>query len=43
MAAANIALNDILLTRQINRIFASRGGVKDFSQYVLVNGMVVSI
>lgn len=43
LPAANIALNDIILTRQINRLFATRGGTKDFSQFILVNGYVVSI
>ena len=43
LPAATIALQDILLTRQITRLFASRGGVEDFSQYVIVNGQVVSI
>ena len=43
LPAATIALQDILLTRQISRLFATRGGVKDFSQYVIVNGQVVSI
>ena len=37
------ALNDLLLTRQIVRIFATRGGSKDFSQYIFVNGEVVSV
>ena len=43
LPAANMALNDIILTRQLNRLFATRGGAKDFSQFVLVNGYVVSI
>ena len=43
LPAATIALQDIILTRQITRLFATRGGVKDFSQYVIVNGQVVSI
>ena len=43
LPAANMALNDIILTRQINRVFATRGGTNDFSQFVLVNGYVVSI
>lgn len=40
---ANASLNDVILTRQINRIFATRGGKDDFAQYLLVNGEVVSI
>lgn len=43
LPAATIALQDILLTRQISRLFATRGGAKDFSQYVIINGQVVSI
>lgn len=41
--SATIALQDIILTRQITRLFASRGGVQDFSQFVIVNGQVVSV
>lgn len=40
---ATAALNDVLLTRQIIRMFATRGGSKDLSQYIFVNGTVVSI
>ena len=36
-------LNDLLLTRQITRLFASRGGSKDFAQFILINGTLVSI
>ena len=43
MPTARAALNDLLLTRQINRIFATRGGIEDFSQFMLVNGEIVSI
>lgn len=43
MIAANFALNTVLLNRQIVRIFASRGGVDDFSQYIFINGRVISI
>ena len=43
MRAANFALNTILLNRQVVRIFASRGGVNDFAQYIFVNGRVISI
>lgn len=37
------ALKHLLLTRQIVRLFASRGGIKDFAQYMLLNGKVVPI
>ena len=37
------ALNDIILTRQIVRLFSSRSGSSDFSQYMLLNGEVVSV
>lgn len=40
---AAAALNDLILTRQINRLFATRGGNKDFAQYIFVNGEVVSV
>lgn len=40
---ATAALTDLLLTRQINRIFATRGGTNDFAQYMLINGEVVSM
>lgn len=43
LQTANMALNDIILTRQINRLFSTRGGASDFSQYILVNGHVVSV
>lgn len=43
LPASTVALQDIILTRQITRLFATRGGVKDFSQYIIVNGQVVSI
>ena len=39
----NRALNDILLTRQIVRLFASRGGSADFAQFMLVNGKIIPI
>ena len=37
------ALNDLILTRQLVRLFSSRGGSKDFSQFMVINGRVVSI
>jgi hypothetical protein len=40
---AREALTDLILVRQINRLFATRGGIKDFSQYILINGELVSI
>lgn len=36
------ALNDVLLTRQVIRMFATRGGSEDFAQYLFINGEVVS-
>ena len=35
-------LNDLILTRELNRIFSARG-TSDFAQYMLVNGKVISI
>ena len=40
---AQSALRDIILTRQIVRLFASRGGNEDFAQYMFVNGQIVPI
>ena len=40
---ATMALNDLFLSRQINRLFASRGGNIDFAQFILANGEIVSI
>lgn len=40
---ATIALNDLFLTRQINRLFAARGGNIDFAQFILANGEIISI
>lgn len=37
------ALNDILLTRQIVRLFSSRTGNKDFSHLMIMNGEVMTI
>lgn len=36
-------LQDLILTRQLVRLFSSRGGQKDFSQWILANGQVISI
>lgn len=36
-------LSDLIATRQLIRIFASRGGIKDFSQFMLVNGQIIPI
>lgn len=38
-----IALQDVIVKRQIVTLFSSRGGKEDFSQYMLVNGQLVSI
>ena len=37
------ALQDLILTRQIVKLFSSRGGQKDFSQWILANGEIISI
>ncbi len=37
------ALNEVLLTRQIVRLFASRGGNQDFAQFMFVNGQIVPV
>lgn len=37
------ALNEVILTRQIVRLFASRGGNADFAQFMFVNGQIVPI
>ena len=37
------ALQDLILTRQIVKLFSSRGGQEDFSQWMLVNGEIISI
>ena len=36
-------LQDLILTRQLVKLFSSRGGEDDFSQWMLVNGQVISI
>lgn len=36
-------LSDLIATRQLIRIFSSRGGIKDFSQFMLINGQVIPI
>ena len=37
------ALNEVILTRQIIRLFSSRGGSEDFAQFMFVNGQIVPI
>ena len=37
------ALNEVILTRQIVRLFASRGGNEDFAQFMFVNGQILPI
>lgn len=37
------ALNEVILTRQIVRLFASRGGNEDFAQFMFVNGQIIPI
>lgn len=37
------ALNEVILTRQIIRLFASRGGNEDFAQFMFVNGQIIPI
>lgn len=36
-------IKDLILTRQMMRIFSSRGGSVDFAQFILANGVVVPI
>lgn len=43
MKIAQEALQDILLTRQVVRLFSSRGGAADFAQYIFANGQIISI
>jgi hypothetical protein len=43
LLASNLALHNLILTRQINRLFSTRGGVQDFSQFIFANGQVISI
>lgn len=38
-----MALNEVILTRQIVRLFSSRGGRSDFAQFMFVNGQIVPI
>lgn len=40
---AQSALNEVILTRQIVRLFASRGGNEDFAQFMFVNGQIIPI
>ena len=42
-SVAQQALNDLILTRQIIRLFSSRGGSEDFAQFMFVNGQIVPI
>lgn len=42
MSAEAEALQDLLLTRQVMNLFASRGGSSDFAQFIIANGQVVS-
>ena len=42
MPAEAEALQDLLLTRQVMNLFASRGGSSDFAQFIIANGQVVS-
>lgn len=42
-SSAQEALNEVLLTRQIVRLFSSRGGKQDFAQFMFVNGRIVPI
>lgn len=43
LPGATASLNDLILTRQINRLFAARGGNVDFAQFILANGEIISI
>ena len=43
MQAAQMALQDIVLTRQIVRLFSSRGGNQDFAQYIFANNQIIPI
>lgn len=36
-------MKDLILTRQLLRLFATMGSSEDFSQYMLVNGKIISI
>lgn len=36
-------LNDLILTRQLVRLFSSRSGEQDFAQYIIANGELVSV
>lgn len=41
--SATFALHDVILSRHILRLFSTRGGVNDFSQYFLANGELFSM
>ena len=43
LPAAVQSLQDIVATRGIVNLFSSRGGSKDFAQYIFVNNQIVSI
>lgn len=43
MDSAITALQDLILTRQINRLFSTTGTKEDFNQFMIINGEVVSI
>lgn len=36
-------LNDLILKRQILRLFATNSSFQDFSQFILINGQIISI
>lgn len=36
-------MNDLILKRQILRLFSSAGGANDFNQFMLINGQIISI
>ena len=36
-------VNDLIVTRQILRLFATAGNESDFAQFMLVNGKIVSV
>ena len=40
---AQQALHQVILTRQIVRLFSARGGNEDFSQFLFVNGQIIPI
>lgn len=38
-----VSLKDVIATRQIVRLFASRGGNSDFAQFMFINGQIIPI